>query len=58
MENDALEEIMNTLSNLESKVEKRKIELERNERRLLTLKNVKPAYIDEYETLNKEFQSL
>ena len=43
---------------LESKIEKRKSELERSEKRLSTLQSVRPAYMDEYEKLQAELQDL
>ncbi|XP_075686579.1 clusterin-associated protein 1 isoform X3 [Rhinoderma darwinii] len=42
--------------NLESKIEKRKKELERNRGRLQTLQSVRPAFMDEYEKLEEELQ--
>ncbi|KAM9305995.1 clusterin-associated protein 1 [Gastrophryne carolinensis] len=42
--------------NLESKIEKRKQELERNRGRLQTLQSVRPAFMDEYEKLEEELQ--
>ncbi|XP_056392019.1 clusterin-associated protein 1 isoform X2 [Hyla sarda] len=43
-------------ANLESKIEKRKKELERNRGRLQTLQSVRPAFMDEYEKLEEELQ--
>lgn len=43
---------------LESKVEKRKLELERGEKRLASLQSVRPAYMDEYEVLQSNLQKL
>ncbi|XP_066432602.1 clusterin-associated protein 1 [Eleutherodactylus coqui] len=42
--------------NLESKIEKRKKELERNRARLQTLQSVRPAFMDEYEKLEEDLQ--
>ncbi|XP_044160962.1 clusterin-associated protein 1 [Bufo gargarizans] len=42
--------------NLESKIEKRKKELERNRARRQTLQSVRPAFMDEYEKLEEELQ--
>ncbi|XP_053327744.1 clusterin-associated protein 1 [Spea bombifrons] len=42
--------------NLESKIEKRKQELERNRKRLQTLQSVRPAFMDEYEKIEEELQ--
>lgn len=38
-------------ANLELKVEKKKQDLERNQKRLKSLANVRPAFMDEYERL-------
>ena len=45
-------------ANLESKIEKKKVELERNQKRLSTLKKVRPAFMDEYEKLEAELKKL
>ena len=45
-------------STLESKIEKRRGELERSEKRLGTLQAVRPAYMDELERLQAELQNL
>ncbi|XP_076439962.1 clusterin-associated protein 1-like isoform X2 [Babylonia areolata] len=62
------EEVKNTIgmlgnvasdeANLEAKIEKRKAELERNNKRLQTLQSVRPAYMDEYERLEVDLQKL
>lgn len=44
--------------NLEAKIDKRKAELERAEKRLDSLKKVRPQYMDEYEQLQDELQEL
>ena len=41
-----------------SKIEKRKAELDRAEKRLSTLKSVRPAYMDEYDVLSTELQHM
>ena len=41
-------------ANLEAKIDKKKSELERNQKRLATLQTVRPAYMDEYEKLEEE----
>jgi len=41
-------------ANLELKVEKKKQDLERNQKRLKALANVRPAFMDEYERLEVE----
>lgn len=46
LENSASDE-----ANLELKIEKKKSELERNQKRLRNLANVRPAFMDEYEKL-------
>lgn len=53
-----LSDIKETDSGLEAKIHKRKSELERCEKRLATLQGVRPAYMDEYEKLVEELQSL
>ncbi|XP_064481196.1 clusterin-associated protein 1-like [Ornithodoros turicata] len=45
-------------ANLEAKVEKKKLELERNRNRLLTLKSVRPAFMDEFERLEEELENM
>ncbi|KAL7057560.1 hypothetical protein AAHC03_016924 [Spirometra sp. Aus1] len=43
---------------LDSKIEKRRNELERNQKRLSTLQSVRPAYMEEYEQLEEELTTL
>ena len=43
---------------MEAKIEKKKVELERNQKRLLTLKKVRPAFMDEYEKLEAELKKV
>uniref|UniRef100_H2YD01 Clusterin-associated protein 1 n=1 Tax=Ciona savignyi TaxID=51511 RepID=H2YD01_CIOSA len=43
-------------ANLEAKIEKRKTELERAKKRLSTLQNVRPAFMDEFERLEEELK--
>ena len=45
-------------ANLEAKIEKKKVDLERNQKRLQTLKKVRPAFMDEYEKLEEELKKL
>ncbi|CAH8493347.1 unnamed protein product [Dicrocoelium dendriticum] len=45
-------------ANLDSKIEKKQRELERNRKRLLTLQSVRPAYMEEYEQLEEELSSI
>ncbi|NXS95258.1 CLUA1 protein, partial [Jacana jacana] len=51
LNNVALEE-----ANLEAKIEKRKLELERSQKRLQTLQSVRPAFMDEYEKIEEQLQ--
>jgi len=53
-----LENVASDEANLEAKIEKRKSELERNNKRLQTLQSVRPAYMDEYERLEEDLQKL
>ena len=53
-----LDELEKDKTNLESKIEKRRAELERSEKRLSTLQSVRPAYMDEYEQLQGKMQDL
>jgi clusterin-associated protein 1 len=43
---------------LEEKIKKRQLDLERVEKRMVNLINVKPAYMDEYIRLEKELERL
>ena len=49
-----LENLASDEANLELKVEKKKQDLERNQKRLKSLANVRPAFMDEYERLEVE----
>ena len=49
-----LENLASDEANLEVKIEKKKQELERNQKRLRSLANVRPAFMDEYERLEAE----
>jgi hypothetical protein len=42
--------------NLQAKIEKKRIDLERNMNRLKSMQNVRPAFMDEYEKLQLELQ--
>lgn len=53
-----LDNVASDEANLEAKIEKKKNELERNQKRLQTLQSVRPAYMDEYEKLEEELQKL
>jgi clusterin-associated protein 1 len=50
----AFENLQADESNLVSKIEKKKQEFERAEKRLKSLQGVRPAYMDEYERIEKE----
>ncbi|CAH1794146.1 unnamed protein product [Owenia fusiformis] len=52
--NTNLENVASDEANLEAKIEKRKGELERNQKRLATLQSVRPAYQDELERYEEE----
>nr|CAD7256829.1 unnamed protein product [Timema shepardi]CAD7570282.1 unnamed protein product [Timema californicum] len=43
---------------LDSKIEKKRMELERNQKRLQTLKKVRPAFLEEFERLEVELRQL
>ena len=49
-----LENLASDEANLEVKVEKKKQDLERNQKRLKSLANVRPAFMDEYERLEAD----
>ncbi|NWU90025.1 CLUA1 protein, partial [Upupa epops] len=51
LSNVALDEVT-----LEAKIEKRKLELERSQKRLQTLQSVRPAFMDEYEKIEEQLQ--
>nr|XP_045017354.1 clusterin-associated protein 1 isoform X2 [Jaculus jaculus] len=53
---DLLSDVASDEANLEAKIEKRKLELERNRKRLQTLQSVRPAFMDEYEKIEEELQ--
>uniref|UniRef100_A0A8C8VPX9 Clusterin associated protein 1 n=1 Tax=Pelusios castaneus TaxID=367368 RepID=A0A8C8VPX9_9SAUR len=53
---DMLNNVASDETNLEAKIEKRKLELERNQKRLQTLQSVRPAFMDEYEKIEEELQ--
>jgi clusterin-associated protein 1 len=44
--------------NLRSKIERKATELERAEKRLATLRQVRPAFMDEYEHMENELKSV
>ena len=51
-----IENVAANEANLEAKIEKKKVELERNQSRLATLKKVRPAFMDEYEKLEGDMK--
>ncbi|NXR51724.1 CLUA1 protein, partial [Hippolais icterina] len=53
---DMLNNVALDEANLEAKIEKRKLELERSQKRLQTLQSVRPAFMDEYEKIEKQLQ--
>ncbi|KXJ26566.1 clusterin-associated protein 1 [Exaiptasia diaphana] len=53
-----LNNIASDEANLETKIEKKKQELERNEKRLRSLESVRPAFMDEYEKLEEELKKV
>ncbi|NWR93715.1 CLUA1 protein, partial [Furnarius figulus] len=53
---DMLNNVALDEANLEAKTEKRKLELERSQKRLQTLQSVRPAFMDEYEKIEEQLQ--
>ncbi|XP_041085909.1 clusterin-associated protein 1 homolog [Polyodon spathula] len=53
---DTLNNVASDEANLEAKIEKKKLELERNQKRLQTLQSVRPAFMDEYEKIEEDLQ--
>lgn len=53
-----LDNVASDEANLEAKIEKKKSELDRNQKRLATLQTVRPAYMDEYEKLEEELGAM
>ncbi|MGH0172912.1 UNVERIFIED_CONTAM: hypothetical protein FKN15_075077 [Acipenser sinensis] len=53
---DTLDNVASDETNLEAKIEKKKLELERNQKRLQTLQSVRPAFMDEYEKIEEDLQ--
>ncbi|KAJ3086321.1 Clusterin-associated protein 1 [Quaeritorhiza haematococci] len=56
--NATLENLAADESNLVAKIDKKKVELDRAEKRLKSLQGVRPAYMDEYEKIELELASL
>ncbi len=55
---NSIDNVASDEANLEAKIEKKRNELERNQKRLATLHSVRPAYMDEYERLEEDLQKL
>ncbi|XP_031575256.1 clusterin-associated protein 1 homolog [Actinia tenebrosa] len=53
-----LNNIASDEANLETKIEKKKQELERNQKRLRSLESVRPAFMDEYEKLEEDLKKV
>lgn len=53
-----MENIKDTEQNLDSKIERRRTELDRNQKRLQTLRKVRPAFMEEFEKLEVELKTL
>ncbi|XP_077490557.1 clusterin associated protein 1 [Amblyomma americanum] len=53
-----IESVASDEANLEAKIEKKKTELERNQKRLATLRAVRPAFMDEYERIEEELSQV
>ncbi|XP_051487917.1 clusterin-associated protein 1 isoform X1 [Apus apus] len=53
---DMLNNVALDEANLEARIEKRKLELERSQKRLQTLQSVRPAFMDEYEKIEEQLQ--
>ncbi|XP_007891878.1 clusterin-associated protein 1 homolog [Callorhinchus milii] len=53
---ELLNNVASDEANLEAKIEKKKLELERSKKRLQTLQSVRPAFMDEYEKMEEELQ--
>ncbi|EGI66550.1 Clusterin-associated protein 1 [Acromyrmex echinatior] len=53
-----IDNVKDTEQNLDARIERRKTELDRNQKRLHTLKKVRPAFMEEFEKLEIEFRTL
>ncbi|XP_009873576.1 PREDICTED: clusterin-associated protein 1 [Apaloderma vittatum] len=53
---DMLNNVALDEASLDAKIEKRKLELERTQKRLQTLQSVRPAFMDEYEKIEEQLQ--
>ncbi|EDQ87219.1 uncharacterized protein MONBRDRAFT_27399 [Monosiga brevicollis MX1] len=61
MQTEKINGMMNNIAadeaNLEGKLEKKRLDLDRNQKRLKSLQSVRPAFMDEYEKLEGELQT-
>ncbi|XP_076170327.1 clusterin associated protein 1 isoform X1 [Ptiloglossa arizonensis] len=53
-----IDNVKDTEQNLDVRIERRRTELDRNQKRLQTLKKVRPAFMEEFEKLEVELRSL
>ncbi|CAL7935987.1 unnamed protein product [Xylocopa violacea] len=53
-----IESVKDTEQNLDTRIERRRVELDRNQKRLQTLKKVRPAFMEEFEKLEVELRTL
>ncbi|XP_011162928.2 clusterin-associated protein 1 isoform X2 [Solenopsis invicta] len=53
-----IDNVKETEQNLDARIERRKTELDRNQKRLHTLKKVRPAFMEEFEKLEVELRAL
>uniref|UniRef100_A0A1A7XW93 Clusterin associated protein 1 n=2 Tax=Iconisemion striatum TaxID=60296 RepID=A0A1A7XW93_9TELE len=53
---EMLNNVVSDENSLDAKIEKKKQELERHQKRLQTLQSVRPAYMDEYEKIEEDLQ--
>ena len=53
-----LEELEKDEKNLEAKIKKRSVELERAEKRMKSLQTVRPAFMDEYDRVEQELEKV
>ncbi|XP_018575207.1 clusterin-associated protein 1 homolog [Anoplophora glabripennis] len=53
-----IENVAATEASLDSKIERRKVEIDRYEKRLQTLKKVRPAFLEEFTALEEELEQL
>jgi hypothetical protein len=54
----ALDNLSSDQANLEAKIDKKKQDLERRQKRLKSLQGVRPSYMDEYERLELDLQKI